>query len=393
MFKISVPTNWQDDLVIRVSKGEVDEFYGKLAQDCIGGGRPAYGLPQVSRQAAASHVDQVRKSGRAFNYLMNATCLDNAELTRRGQREIHALLDWLESIGVGSCTVSVPYLLEVVKKRSPHFKVYISTSSRVDSVERARNWEDLGADGIILDSVSANRDFSLLRRLRKGVKCELVLIANVDCLYGCPFRNYHCTAISHASQRGTISQGFFLDYSSLMCGYLRVKYPENFIRGDWIRPEDLGIYEKLGIDRIKLVDRTMPTEFIAGVTEAYLNRRYDGNLLDLFPNSRKKLMYKKVNLFSKMKYLFHPLRINLYRVSKIRELDFDMFYIDNRSLDGFLEHFVEKDCRLTSCRECGYCRDWAERTVKVDCLEREKLIERYEKYLSQVISGGIFRYV
>ncbi|MFA5198369.1 MAG: U32 family peptidase [Candidatus Omnitrophota bacterium] len=393
MLKISVPTNWRKDLVPLAGREQVDEFYGKLAQDFIGGGRPAYSISQISRKGAVSHIRDVRSSGCTFNYLLNATCLNNMELTRRGQKEICLLLDWLESMGVERCTVAVPYLLELIKKRYPRFKVYVSTSSRVDSLERARRWEGLGADGIILDSVSVNRNFGLLRQLRSQLKCEMVLIANVNCIYACPFKNYHCTAISHASQSASASQGFFMDYSSLMCGYLRVKYPENFIRADWIRPEDVVLYEDLGIDRIKLVDRTMPTEFISAVASAYINRRYDGNLLDLFANCRKKLMYNKIDLARKIKYLFHPFRINLYQVSKLKDLTFDMFYLDNRSLDGFLEYFMKNDCRLKSCRECGYCRELASRVVKVDRLLQQKLIERYEQYLSRVVSGGIFKYI
>ncbi|MFA5231458.1 MAG: U32 family peptidase [Candidatus Omnitrophota bacterium] len=392
MLKISVSTNWQNDLIPLVSRESVDEFYGKLAQDFVGGGRPAYSIPQVSRKAAAFHINEAKRFGRAFNYLLNATCLNNMELTRQGQKEICFLMDWLEGLGVERCTVAIPYLLEMIKKRYPKFKVYISTSSRVDSLERARHWEDLGADGIILDSVSVNRDFQLLRQLRSEVKCELVLIANVNCLYGCPFKNYHCTAISHASQSGAASKGFFMDYSSLMCGYLRVKHPVNFIRADWIRPEDISLYERIGIDRIKLVDRTMSTEFIAAVTTAYINRRYEGNLLDLFANCRKKLMYNKRDFFRKMKYLFHPLQINLDQASKLKDLAFDIFYLDNRALDGFLEHFVNNGCRLKSCQDCRYCQDLAERTIKVDRVLQKKIIDRYEQYLSRVISGDIFKY-
>jgi hypothetical protein len=41
MLKISVSTNWQNDLIPLVSQEPVDEFYGKFAQDFVGGGRPA----------------------------------------------------------------------------------------------------------------------------------------------------------------------------------------------------------------------------------------------------------------------------------------------------------------------------------------------------------------
>ncbi|MFA6357362.1 MAG: U32 family peptidase [Candidatus Omnitrophota bacterium] len=392
MLKITIPTNWEDDLISGVNKSPVDELYGKLTKDFIGGGRPSSNIPQVDQKKAASHISRIHKSGLKFNYLLNATCLNNVELTTRGQKEIRYLLDWLNELGVQRCTVAIPYLLELIKKQYPKFKVYVSTSARVDSLERAKHWEDLGADGIIFDSVSVNRNFRLIRQLRDGLKCELTLIANVNCLYECPFKNYHCLAISHASQSISCGKGFFLDYSSLMCGYFRVKNPVNFIRADWIRPEDISLYENVGIDRIKLVDRSMPTEFITAITTAYVNRRYEGNLLDLFANCRKKIMYNKFTLFRKLKYFFHPLRINLYQVSKIRDLTFDFFYIDNRSLDGFLDYFVKNDCTLKSCQDCKHCQALADKVIQFDHDLQQKLIDKYEQYLDKVVSGDIFKY-
>ena len=103
-------------------------------------------------------------------------------------------------------------------------------------------------------------------------------------------------------------------------------------------------------------------------------------------------MYNKIDFFRKMKYLFHPLRINLYQVSKLKDLAFDIFYLDNRALDGFLEHFPNNGCRLKSCQDCRYCQDFAERAIKVDRALQRKLIDRYEQYLSRVISGDIFKY-
>lgn len=390
--RFSVPTNWQDELISRVNKDPVDELYGKLTDDFIGGGRPSYGIPQISKKDAVSHINKVCKTGLKFNYLLNATCLGNREWTIHGHRAIRRLLDWLAVVGIDKITVAIPYVLQLIKKQYPGFKVCVSTSARVNTLERAKYWEELGADVITLDSVDVNRNFRLISQIRKELKCGLQLIANVNCLYNCSLRNYHCATLSHASQTVDACRGFFVDYSYLMCSYHRIKNPVNIIRADWIRPEDIYIYENMGIDRIKLVDRNMPIDTICLVVNAYIDRRYDGNLLDLFPTPQKSLMHHKFGFLHKLKYFFRPLSINPFRMYKAKELFFDIFYIDNRLLNGYIDYFIKSDCTLKSCQECNYCQSWADRVIKFDHGLQQKLVTKYEEYLSNVVCGNIFKY-
>ena len=189
--KFSVPTNWQDDLLSDIKKKDVVEVYGKLAKDYIGGGRASAIIPNPSKKKAVQHIRDLSKNGFKFNYLLNSTCLDNEEFTRKGQGKIYKLLAWLSAIGVDSVTVAIPYLLEMIKKQYPNFRVSISTHTGIDSVQRAKNWEDLGADKLTLSVLDVNRDFRQINKIRKAVKCKLQVIANLTCLYNCPFYKYH----------------------------------------------------------------------------------------------------------------------------------------------------------------------------------------------------------
>ena len=47
--KLTVPTNWQDDLVSRVQRPQVDTIFGKLREDFVGGGRPSVALPKITK--------------------------------------------------------------------------------------------------------------------------------------------------------------------------------------------------------------------------------------------------------------------------------------------------------------------------------------------------------
>jgi hypothetical protein len=72
-------------------------------------------------------------------------------------------------------------------------------------------------------------------------------------------------------------QGLPVDYCSLICNDLRLREPVNYLRANWIRPEDLPIYEEMGYHNFKIVERNTPTAILLERVKAYANRRYDGN--------------------------------------------------------------------------------------------------------------------
>ncbi len=393
--KLSVPSNWDNELIHKINKDNVEEIYGKLAQDAIGGGRTSFILPQVSKKRVKKHIEIVHSYKLKFNYLLNSTCLGNIEWSRGGQKNICKLLDWIEAINTDSVTVAIPYLLQLIKKRYPGFKVNISTQSGISSIEEAKFWQDLGADKITLSVHKVNRDFKLLEALRKNLKCKLQLIANLHCLKNCPFWLYHGNCSSHNSRLGNEGRRFMIDYSFLMCSYIKLKEPENLIRSEWIRPEDLHYYEDIGIDMIKLVNRTMSTERIQAIVGAYTDERYEGNLLDLFSNPAKTFILQKPNLLYKFRYFFHPFSVNLFRLFKARKLiNESKIYIDNRALDGFIDYFLKNDnCRLKGCQECQYCDAVAKKVIKIlDQDSYKDLINKYDKFLNYLVSGKMFNW-
>lgn len=391
--KFSVPTNWQKDLIPKIKNLEVEELYGKLGADFIGGGRASCVIPNVSKTWVASYIKEVHRAGIKFDYLLNATCLDNLEWTRKGQKKIHALLNWLITIGVDYVTVSIPYLLQLIKRHYPQLKVSVSTMAGVNTIERAKYWEDFGADEICLLYIDVNRNFRLLKEIRKNLTCRISLIANNDCLYHCPFNVYHPNWVSHSSQALHPTKGFAIDYCYLFCRYIQIKEPVNFIRGAWIRPEDIHYYEEIGVDKIKLVNRTMPTDQIAMIINAYSKRCYDGNLLDLFSKPSKNIMLSKLNLLHKLRYFFRPLSVNIFRFVKYKDLfNASKVYIDNKALNGFLEHFLNEDCSLKSCQRCGYCEKIANKVVRIEPDYQREIVIKYHRCLDELISGKLFTY-
>ena len=128
--RLSVATNFDPELVEQCRDYPVTELFGKLRTDTVGGGRAPYQLAKISRHRLAAHVRHCRDAGFAFNYLLNAACMGNREITRKGQREFNRLLDWIADIGVTAVTVSSPFLLQSIKVRQPQLKVRISVVRR-----------------------------------------------------------------------------------------------------------------------------------------------------------------------------------------------------------------------------------------------------------------------
>lgn len=391
--KFSVPTNWQNDLLALFSSPEINEVYGKLAEDFVGGGRNAYSLSNISKGRLKTYLQQIHQNNCEFNYLLNASCLGGKEFTRRGQKEIFKLLDWLVKIGVDSVTISIPYLAEMIKRNYPSLKIMVSVMAHVDSVEKAKFWESFGACSITLLHTKLNRNFKLLEQIRKNVKCQLQLMANNHCLYNCPLEGYHELFASHGSQSKNFNGNFIFDYCYLTCRYKKISDPALLISSPWIRPEDIGVYEQIGIDNIKLVDRRLPSNELVRIICAYTNREYTGNLLDLFPNLGEGTPATLSNILMRMKHFLRSFSVNIFMVRKLKDLLKKVeICIDNKALDGFIDFFLTHDCQSISCKDCGYCQEIAKKVVKIDKDYQNKICEQYRELLEAFSSGGAFRY-
>lgn len=387
--RLFVPTNWDKGLLEKLSDMPVDTLYGQLARDITGGGRPSFLLPKVSKEDIKEYIQEVHSHGMKFNYLVNPQCLGNMEFTKEFHNKILKHLEWIVNIDADYVTVTIPMLLQIIKKQFPDLKVIVSVFAHVDTVRRAESWEMLGAD-IISFPECVNRDFKLLKEISKSVKCDLQLITNLTCVYGCPFWIYHTNMVGHASRLDDPSQGFYIDYCLLNCSRLKVEDPTELIKSRWIRPEDLKMYEDLGIDNFKITERFSSTETLIRTVKAYSSRRYDGNLIDIL-NLRSK---KGAQLPANVEYLIRPEFANVKLLADMEEVLYSAegsWYIDNRDLDGFLEFFKHKNCDSSSCDECGYCKEIAEKVVKVDPKKRDFAISRLNKMIDDLTSSRIFQ--
>lgn len=397
--KLSVAYNFDRDLVSAISCfPEVEEVYGKLTTDFLGGGRSSATLPDVSRKSLQTHIAHCHRHGIRFNYLLNPAALDGSEQTRSGQRRIRSFLTFLSDAGVDAVTVASPLLLRIIKNDYPHLRVRVSVFATIDSARKAQQWEAEGADALCISGIAVNRDFRALREIRAAVSCELQLIVNSNCLPKCAYENAHMHLLTQASRAGHRNRGFSVDYCLVHCNGRRLHDLRNLLCSIWIRPEDLGTYEGFGYDSFKIIERSSPTSLLEERVRAYATRRYEGNLWSLVGptamiSSRQGATRRQ--LLRMLKTMLRPRKAPLRSLLTYRRFARDMIenespaggpgiYLDNRKLDGFLRPLVAAGgCMKHGDGSCAWC----ERTLK-DAVSVDETYRQHMSELTKELAGG-----
>ena len=309
-----------------------------------------------------------------FSYLLNAPCMSNMEYEPNFHRKLIEHLQWINDIGSDYVIVTIPFLIQIIKEQFPKLKIRVSTIAHVNSVNRAKFYESLGADEIT-PSIMINRDFKTLKNMQKAVKCKIVPLLTDGCLYQCPFRYYHYNLLGHSSQGDHQLGGNYIDSCILNCSAIKFSNKTEVIKARWIRPEDLSHYEEIGIDTFKIAGRRMTSEWITRAVKAFSSRKYEGNLVDIIQG-----FTMSIGIENDPHGKFQQ-TVDKESQSKL--------IIDNTKLDGFIEFFKTQDC-ISMCDECEYCEKWAEKAVFLDKEQAPKYVESIQDYLDDLVTSREF---
>jgi len=386
--KLRLGSNWDFSSLDALKGTSVDALFGKLPFDVVGGARPGFVLPQVDRNYVGRYIKACHERGLEFSYLLNAPCHGLLQYTKKGYGQIIELLEWIDQSGADAVTIGLPYLIDLVRKRFPRLKVKVSTTARVNTVRKALQYEDMGVEEIIIDE-HINREFKTLEAIRKAVKCNLELIVNNICLWQCPYNYEHVNHDGHASREGEEDDYCYLQYPGYLCLYRKLTDPVELLKSPWIRPEDIPHYEAIGYEHFKITERFKRTSLLLEHVKAYENRRYDGNVLDLFTLPRKGA-FTPIHL----EYFIKPEHVNIMKISELEKV-FDLevrelIQMDNRKLDGFIEFFKENDCNQTTCSACRYCETVFEKVAVVNEEGVKKASRRVRDFSDKLLTGEIF---
>lgn len=396
--RLSVAANWDIELLDGLEHiPEVTSIYAKLPFDIMGGGRAGIVVPSVDWDSAETYIREAHERGLSFCYLINAPCLGNLEQTKEGKKQILTFIEQLINMGVDSVSIANLAIVALVRHNFPNLAIRGSVLSWPTNLSRLKYQESLGVNPLIIPYSDFNRDFKMLPKIRSGLSCGMQLFVNVSCIYNCHYLTEHASSVGHASQVQQENQqaNAFLDFYLWQCTRRRLLHPELFLMSRWIRPEDLHIYEAMGYDEFKIIDRSRSTAWLLRATKAYADRRYEGNLLDILslemlgdPTGFHQDIEDQTR--ERMRHYGTEERQLMLRMLKLRRrlLNLDI-YIDNTELTNFLEGFQKIRCSEKYCEDCCYCHKYAQRAVRIDRTEADILAQDIKKLLNDSLGTKI----
>lgn len=330
MIDFSVATQWDLAGTIELldyfdEETRIGNLYGALAFSPVGHGRSPYAVPDVTREQVKDFIKTMADRGVTFNYLLNGN-LEAEKLTDTDFKT--SLLNYLDLLfndyGIDYVTVAVPELVEIINKYYPEVSVKVSTVLNVLSVRDLEKLAGLQFEKVTLGN-DAPRNLTELKKMidyAKDQKIELELMVTETCLYQCQNRYTHYQVQTKPTQASPN------DPYMNRCSLQRIYHPEEFLKACWIRPEDLHFYERLGINHFKISGRSKDINWTKRCIKAYVDRKYDGNLMDILGTTPPTFENNLEHLI----------------------------YLDNASLTDFLQNHP-KECYSLDCTKCGYCAD------------------------------------
>ena len=357
----SVPADFRNETIDRYEElnnaypdSKVVEVYGSITRgEFFESGRAVSQLPRVDLEGLKNYVHYAKQKNIDFDYTLNAPYMHNKEFTYNGVLRIKHFLKELYESGVRLLTVTLPSVVALVKSGGYDFSLKASTICSITNANKAVALKKMGFDRMVVEQ-SISRDFHTLKRIRNRFGDKVEIIVNSPCHKDCTCRMMHYLEIGGDSVENTNEASF--NYYEHMCMSRRYEDIANWVKLNWVRPEDLKYYTSIGINYFKLQGRQAIKKGadIIKALECYFKEDYDGDLVDL------------INLFAPM---------NAFKAS-----------IDNKKLEGFIKPFVENDnfC-IRDCPACNYCEAFAKKYLQSPELEEvnrlaRQFYQQYDKY-------------
>jgi collagenase-like PrtC family protease len=226
-------------------------------------------------------LGEIKRSGIALDLLLNANCYGGGAVSDKLERRTVEIISALGKADVmpAIVTTTSPFVAASVKKHFPEMELRASVNMRLDSTLALEFLADKFDSFYIRRDLQ--RDLATLRDFHEWCRAhgkKLGLLANSGCLRNCPYQTFHDNLVAHDAEVRECEN--VRDFLPHLC-WERYRKRENwsdFLRGSWIRPEDIATYAP-HVDFIKLATRQHASPRL--VIAAYAAGRFDGNVLDL----------------------------------------------------------------------------------------------------------------
>lgn len=194
--------------------------------------------------------------------------------------------------------------MERVRIFDKNIPIHISTIAGVKNSKDLETFLDINPVRVVPhhDCGKIWEDLKGITKLGKENGIDVELLSTESCLFNCPQREEHYNFLADGCEDTVFHQN---------CNTRKLTNPrELLLAGGIVRPEDEKFYEEMGVRFFKITGRSKPPEWLPEVVNAYREGSYNGNL------------------------------IRLLGVDPSLEAE-KWIYIDNKSLDGFIENFPQ----------------------------------------------------
>lgn len=330
----------------------IDEVYGSRRESARLTARPAFRIPDIDRTTFCEYVKRLKEVGVSFNYTLNCSLLGNKKEIQENENGILEYIKFLSCAGVEIITVTLPLMAEYVRAVDKNIGLEISTIAHIDTVTQVAIWKEKYGIQKVCGNLYKNREVKFLRSLAAYCNKNNVILSvmvNEFCGNGlewrsgatnCIYRD-HCYGL-HSSDYSQ-DEKICNDYPMDRCIQSRSKIAD-WLKMNFIRPEDQKLYNSIGINHFKITGRTGSTDYLFKVAKAYADEFFDGNILEL---------WKHLETITK------EIDDSTYRPN---------YYVHNRKLDSFLNFWFDNEQHICANEECGvsctYCDSFYEKNIK-----------------------------
>lgn len=319
----------------------VHELYGSLHSSLTGipSARPDFRLPAVSLEVMADYIAHAHAAGIQINYTINSPLSQSVEQLNSKRKQISETIGLLSQSGVDTFTISNSLLFEIVRD-STQAKLEVSSILPKRSVAQLRTYKDWGATTICMD-VACNRDISFLMNYTRAAKIldlDIRLLVNELCsIAGAPCNGlYQNDCVMHSTLGGN-PMHYFSGWPFSRCSTSRSKEPSDWLKAPFILPQWVDDYKNnVGVTSYKITGRTCDTNWLLKVVDAYLGKKYCGDIRNLWVDPWNKECSSDRN-------------INFLQADYLQKYDFIKHWWNNPNFR------CDEHCGIT----CSYCNSFA----------------------------------
>ena len=278
--------------IVAEFREQIEEVYFPWL-DMPSGRSPMVGLDGfVDWQAQERLEDDLqafRSMGVKLDLLLNANCYGAESLSQSLAHRVCSVIDHvMRTVGLDAVTTTSLMVAHTIRQHFPEIDVRASINMRIGTVKGMEYVADY-FDSFNLQR-EYNRDLERIGEIRNWADANgksIHFLANSGCLNFCSGQVFHDNLVAHEAE---ISRTVNVPHwnPSQCWNYLadRDRWVA-LLQNSWVRPEDIGRYEDcFPVAKLATRQHANPRRVI----EAYCERQYSGNLLDLLEPSHGPLI-------------------------------------------------------------------------------------------------------